>query len=67
MVQWLRFHAFTAGGAGLIPGWGNKIPQAEWPKKLPQSPQYLTLLHALCSLHFFSIPFLKYAGPELLN
>ena len=25
MVQWVRFHASTAGGAGLIPGQGTKI------------------------------------------
>ena len=28
VAQWLRLGAFTAGGAGLIPGWGTKIPQA---------------------------------------
>ena len=22
--QWLRLHASTSGGAGLIPGWGTK-------------------------------------------
>ena len=26
MVQWLKTHASTAGGAGLIPGQGTKIP-----------------------------------------
>ena len=26
MVQWLRLHAPNAGGMGLIPGWGTKIP-----------------------------------------
>ena len=26
VVQWLRFYAFTAGGKGLIPSWGTKIP-----------------------------------------
>ena len=29
-----RPHASTAGGVGLIPGRGTKIPQAEWPKKI---------------------------------
>ena len=29
-VQWLRFHASNAGAAGLIPGWGTKIPHAAW-------------------------------------
>ena len=28
-VQWLRLWASTAGDVGFIPGWGNKIPQAE--------------------------------------
>ena len=28
MVQWLRFHASNAGGVGLVPGWGTKIPHA---------------------------------------
>ena len=27
-VQWLRLHASTAGGEGLIPGRGTKIPHA---------------------------------------
>ena len=29
-VQWLRFCAPTAGGAGLITGEGTKIPHAAW-------------------------------------
>ena len=35
-VQWLGLRASTAGGPGLIPGQGTKIPQAShtaWPKK----------------------------------
>ena len=28
MVQWLRLRASNAGGAGLIPGQGIKIPHA---------------------------------------
>ena len=28
MVQWLRLHTSTAGGAGSIPGWETKIPNA---------------------------------------
>ena len=28
VVQWLELHTFTAEGAGSIPGWGTKIPQA---------------------------------------
>ena len=27
MVQWLGLQASTAGGMGLIPSWGTKIPQ----------------------------------------
>ena len=27
-VQWLRLRAPTAGGVGLIPDWGTKIPHA---------------------------------------
>ena len=27
-VQWLRLCAPNAGGTGLIPGWGTKIPHA---------------------------------------
>ena len=32
-VQWLVLHASTAGGTGLIPGQGTKIPHAMWQKK----------------------------------
>ena len=28
VAQWLRLHASFAGGTGLIPGWGTKIPHA---------------------------------------
>ena len=28
VVQWLRLRAFNAGGVGLIPGRGTKIPHA---------------------------------------
>ena len=31
-VQWLGFHASTAGGMGSIPGWGTKILRAAQPK-----------------------------------
>jgi len=33
VVQWLGLGAFTAEGLCSIPGWGAKIPQAEWPKE----------------------------------
>ena len=29
-VQWLGLHASSAGGMGLIPGWGTKISHAVW-------------------------------------
>ena len=29
-VQWLRLCALNAGGMGLIPGQGTKIPHAAW-------------------------------------
>ena len=32
VVQWLRLHGSNAGGAGLIPGQGTKIPHAVQPK-----------------------------------
>ena len=32
-VQWLRLYASTAGGAGLIPGWGSFSCQEMQPKK----------------------------------
>ena len=28
MIQWLRLHASTARGTGVIPGQGTKIPHA---------------------------------------
>ena len=31
VVQWLRLHASNAGGMGLIPVWGTKIPHAGIP------------------------------------
>ena len=34
-VQWLRFCASNAGGMGLIPGQGTKIPHATgWGQKI---------------------------------
>ena len=32
MARLLMLCASTAGGAGLTPGWGPKIPNATWPK-----------------------------------
>ena len=31
-AQWLRLQPSNAGGAGLAPGWGTKIPHALWTK-----------------------------------
>ena len=31
VVQWVRLHASTTEGTGLIPGWGTKIPHATQP------------------------------------
>ena len=33
VVQWLSLCAPSAGGMGLIPGQGTKIPHVAWPKK----------------------------------
>ena len=33
VVQWLRLFTPTAGDAGLVPGWGTKIPHALQPGK----------------------------------
>ena len=33
MVQWLRCHTSSVGGASLIPDWGTKILLATGPKK----------------------------------
>ena len=33
MVQWLKLHHSNAGGTGLIPSQGTKIPHATWPEK----------------------------------
>ena len=30
VVQWLRRQASSAGDVGLIPGWGARIPRAQW-------------------------------------
>ena len=30
VAQWLRLHASTVRGVGLIPGWGTKVLHAAW-------------------------------------
>ena len=32
-VQWLRLCTSTAGGVGVIPGWGTKLSYTAWQKK----------------------------------
>ena len=52
VVQCLRLHASTAGGPGLIPGWGTKILHAtQYGKKKKKSTGFLravTLPTSLC-------------------
>ena len=43
MVQWLRFHASTAGSTGLIPGWGTKIPHAAQCRQKPKVCVYICI------------------------
>ena len=53
MVQWLRHLASTAGGTGLIPGRGTKIPHAV-PKINKQINNFLNWPRRLQSArHFF--------------
>ena len=47
VVQWLGFHAFTAGDTGSIPGQAAKILQATQPKKKK------TLFCVVVFLHFY--------------
>ena len=51
VVQWLELHASIAGGTGLIPGWGTKIPQAVW----RHSPQK-TKVDLMCWEHLMRFP-----------
>ena len=41
MVQWVRLDSSTAGGVGLIPGRGAKIPQATWLGQKKQKKRFL--------------------------
>ena len=43
MVQWLRFHASTAGSTGLIPGGGTKIPHAAQCRQKPKVCVYICM------------------------
>ena len=42
-VQGLRLPASTAGGTGLIPGQGTKIPHAAWPGQSKQRKEKVLL------------------------
>lgn len=33
VVQWLRLRTSTAGGVGVIPGWGTKLSHTAWQKE----------------------------------
>ena len=44
VVQWLRLHTSSAGGAGSVPGWGTKIPLATWTAKERKREIFLTSL-----------------------
>ena len=40
--QWLGLHTFTAGGTGLTPDWGTKIPQViQYNQKKKKIKQYI--------------------------
>ena len=55
VAQWLRLHALTAGGMGLITGRGTKIPRAAWHSQNIKIKQIWrlrilrSLLHCCCS------------------
>ena len=44
-VQWLRLHASTARGMGLIPGQGAKIPHTMWHGQLKKKKVQLPRVH----------------------
>ena len=48
-VQWLRLHASTAGSAGLIPGWGTKIPHATTRQQKKKSFLFLICIYPYTS------------------
>ena len=58
VVQWWRLHTFPAGGTGVIPGWGTKIPQAEYQGQKEKKTAILIYVHGdTCSnvsVHFSS-------------
>ena len=50
-VQWLRFCASNAGGMGLIPGGGTKIPHAAWYGQLKKN--YISTCHYFLSYNMY--------------
>ena len=46
MVQWLRHHISSSGGACSIPGWGTKIPYVTW--CIQKKKKKKTLAKTLC-------------------
>ena len=56
-VLWLRLCASTAGGTGLIPGQGTKIPHATWcsqkQKKKVKTLWYQSLKYMNWTHHIF--------------
>ena len=65
VVQWLRFHTSNAGGMGLIPGWGMKIPLAS---RHSQKKKKLNTSHIQLGLskwpYFNLITYLKTPYPD---
>ena len=56
-VQWLGFHACTAGGTGSIPGWGPKILQARrHGQKRKQCTMYKVIMISMSCLRAQSCP-----------
>ena len=54
-VQWLELQAFTAKGAGLIPGQGTKILQAAWHNKKKKKKKYNWCTVILYKLQVYNI------------
>ena len=55
VVQWLRLHASTSRGMGLIPGWGTKIPYTVDKKKKKKKIPNQTNKLAQAGVGFFTI------------
>ena len=55
VVYWLRLCTFTAKGAGLIPGWGTKIPQVtqDGQKKKKKACLYFWVLNFISLIYVY--------------